>query len=80
MYRSGALNLLSDEGKALLSDKLGIKKVFDLRSVMEHQGGPDPEIDGVENIWTPSTASSTPSSISRTSSRARARRATRPCT
>ena len=55
VYRSGALNQLSDDGKAVLQAKLGVKKVFDLRSVMEHQGQPDPEIEGIENIWTPSS-------------------------
>lgn len=50
-YRSGALTGLSDDGKALLAGQLGIKKIFDLRSVREHSQGPDPAIEGVQNVW-----------------------------
>lgn len=51
VYRSGGLGRLTDDGKSLLADKLGVKKIFDLRSVEEHEQSPDPEIGGVENIW-----------------------------
>jgi hypothetical protein len=50
-YRSGALGGLTDDGKALLAGKMGVKKIFDLRSVREHAQGPDPAIDGVQNVW-----------------------------
>lgn len=51
VYRSGGLDRLADDGKSMLVDKLGIKKIFDLRSVEEHGKSPDPEIAGIENIW-----------------------------
>jgi hypothetical protein len=50
IYRSGALQGLTPDGKHLLTS-LGIKKIFDLRSLDERTHGPDPEIDGVENVW-----------------------------
>lgn len=50
-YRSGGLERLTDDGKALLARKLGVKKIFDLRSAEEHGKGPDPEIPEIENIW-----------------------------
>ncbi|KAK3378272.1 protein-tyrosine phosphatase-like protein [Podospora didyma] len=56
VFRSGGFlssSPLGEDGKAVLTQKLGIKRIFDLRSVGEHAGQPDPEIDGVENSWTP---------------------------
>ncbi|KAH8893150.1 hypothetical protein GQ53DRAFT_745404 [Thozetella sp. PMI_491] len=50
-YRSGALTGLQPDGKAVLAGKLGVKKVFDLRSIDEHKNQPDPEIEGIENVW-----------------------------
>jgi protein tyrosine/serine phosphatase len=54
-YRSGMLAGLTDDGKALVAGKLGIKKIFDLRSQEEHAQGPDPDIDGISNVWTVTT-------------------------
>ncbi|OIW28900.1 hypothetical protein CONLIGDRAFT_397592 [Coniochaeta ligniaria NRRL 30616] len=51
VYRSGGLGRLTAEGESLLADKLGIKKIFDLRSVEEHSKSPDPEIAGIDNVW-----------------------------
>ncbi|KAK8114955.1 Tyrosine-protein phosphatase [Apiospora kogelbergensis] len=51
IYRSGALTTLTDNGKAVMAGKLGIKRVFDIRSPEEREKGPDPEIEGVENTW-----------------------------
>ena len=51
VFRSGGLERLSDEGKALIKEKLGVKRVFDLRSQREHEAAADPEIEGVENVW-----------------------------
>ncbi|KAK8048901.1 tyrosine phosphatase [Apiospora phragmitis] len=51
IYRSGALTALIDNGKAVMSGKLGIKRVFNVRSLGERQKGPDPEIEGIENTW-----------------------------
>ncbi|KAI1425722.1 protein-tyrosine phosphatase-like protein [Xylaria sp. FL1777] len=50
-FRSGAIGRLTDNGKAALTGKLGVKRVFDLRSPEERAGMPDPVIDGVENTW-----------------------------
>lgn len=50
-YRSGALQAITPEAKTLLTDKLGVRKIFDLRSLAERTKGPDPEIDGVANVW-----------------------------
>ncbi|KAI0551988.1 protein-tyrosine phosphatase-like protein [Xylaria curta] len=50
-FRSGALGGLTDNGKAVLTGKLGVKRVFDLRSPEERTRMPDPVIDGVENTW-----------------------------
>ncbi|KAI0134059.1 protein-tyrosine phosphatase-like protein [Xylariales sp. AK1849] len=54
-YRSGALTQLTDNGKAVIAGKLGIKHVFDLRSPEERSRGPDPEIPDVENTWVQSS-------------------------
>ncbi|KAI1133425.1 protein-tyrosine phosphatase-like protein [Nemania abortiva] len=50
-FRSGTLGGLTDNGKAVLTGKLGVKRVFDLRSPEERTSMPDPHIDGVENTW-----------------------------
>ncbi|KAK4122338.1 hypothetical protein N657DRAFT_647024 [Parathielavia appendiculata] len=52
IYRSGGFfRGLSPEGAATIAGKLGVKKMFDLRSVREHERQPDPNIDGVEGVW-----------------------------
>lgn len=53
LYRTGGLDLLgaSPDGQALLRDKFGVRRIFDLRSKEEHAARPDPEIEGVEGIW-----------------------------
>ncbi|KAI0012484.1 protein-tyrosine phosphatase-like protein [Xylariaceae sp. FL0662B] len=51
IFRSGALGALTDNGKAVLEGKLGIKRVFDLRSPEERGLQPDPALDGIENTW-----------------------------
>lgn len=50
-FRSGALFQLTDNGKAVLEGKLGVRRVFDLRSPEERGAAPDPPLDGVENTW-----------------------------
>ncbi|OTB07090.1 hypothetical protein M426DRAFT_318448 [Hypoxylon sp. CI-4A] len=50
-FRSGALAQLTDNGRAVLAGKLGVRRVFDLRSPEERAAVPDPELDGVENTW-----------------------------
>ncbi|KAI2640107.1 protein-tyrosine phosphatase-like protein [Xylaria nigripes] len=50
-FRSGALAALTEKGKAGLTGKLGVKRVFDLRSPEECAQMPDPAIDDVKNTW-----------------------------
>ncbi|ORY68782.1 protein-tyrosine phosphatase-like protein [Pseudomassariella vexata] len=50
-YRSGSLSHLTDNGKAVLAGKLGIKRIFDLRSPKERKHDPDPIIPDIENTW-----------------------------
>ncbi|KAJ1326507.1 tyrosine-protein phosphatase [Microdochium nivale] len=54
-YRSGLLSSITDNGRAVLEGKLGIKRVFDLRSPEEREKAPDPVLEGVENTWIQST-------------------------
>ncbi|KAI0473145.1 protein-tyrosine phosphatase-like protein [Xylariaceae sp. FL0804] len=60
--RSGALGHLTDNGKAVLTGKLGVRRVFDLRSPEERARMPDPALElddgggsgvggGVEATW-----------------------------
>ncbi|KAI1271113.1 protein-tyrosine phosphatase-like protein [Xylaria sp. FL0933] len=55
-FRSGAIGGLTDNGKAVLTGKLGVKRIFDLRSPDERSRMPDPVIDGVENTWIQSSS------------------------
>ncbi|KAI0974031.1 protein-tyrosine phosphatase-like protein [Xylaria arbuscula] len=55
-FRSGAIGGLTDNGKAVLTGKLGVKRVFDLRSPDERTRMPDPVIEGVENTWIQSSS------------------------
>lgn len=50
-FRSGSLGGLTDEGKAVLRERLAVARVFDLRSVREHETQPDPAVVGVETVW-----------------------------
>ncbi|KAF1809866.1 hypothetical protein P152DRAFT_421853 [Eremomyces bilateralis CBS 781.70] len=54
LYRTGLLdpNIL----QAADLERHNIKRIFDLRGVEDRAKFPDPHIDGVENVWLPSTA------------------------
>ena len=52
-YRSGNLSDITEEGKTILADELGITTVFDLRNQGERERAPSPEIQGIETIWMP---------------------------
>ncbi|KAI1320776.1 protein-tyrosine phosphatase-like protein [Xylariaceae sp. FL0255] len=54
-FRSGMLGHLTDNGKASVAGKLGVKRIFDLRSPEERENIPDPVIYEVENIWLPTS-------------------------
>lgn len=53
LYRTGSLQHLAANpaGQAVLRDRLGVRRIFDLRSRQEHACGPDPAIQGVEAAW-----------------------------
>ena len=53
-FRAGSLENLNPAGREAIKD-LGIKTIFDLRSLKERYEFPTHDIDGVEIIWTPST-------------------------
>ncbi|GAB1313966.1 Tyrosine specific protein phosphatases domain-containing protein [Madurella fahalii] len=54
VYRSGGFLApnLPAEAPAAIVGKLGIKRIFDLRSAKEHERQPDPAIAGAETVWT----------------------------
>ncbi|KAI1336319.1 protein-tyrosine phosphatase-like protein [Xylariaceae sp. FL0016] len=54
-FRSGALTQLTDNGRAVLTGKLGVRRVFDLRSPEERAAMPEPALAGVEGTWIQST-------------------------
>ncbi|GAP83211.1 putative tyrosine phosphatase [Rosellinia necatrix] len=64
-FRSGALGGLTDNGKAVLTGQMGVKRVFDLRSPDERTRMPDPVIDGVENTWIQSSSPDSKPDLSR---------------
>lgn len=51
IYRSGVLRWITEEGKAVLRDSLGIRTIYDLRKPTERESLPSPVIDGVETVW-----------------------------
>jgi len=54
-YRTASLEgLKPEQGGAVLRDKLGIRRIFDLRSAQEHDKKPDPSVEGIEVLKLPS--------------------------
>ena len=53
-FRTGSLERLTLEGQDVLKT-LGIKTIFDLRSLKERSDFPEPEIEGIKVIWMPTT-------------------------
>jgi len=51
-FRSGSLDGLGPAGAEALR-RLGVRRVFDLRSRAEHASGPDPAVPGAEAVWVP---------------------------
>jgi hypothetical protein len=51
LYRSGSLHVLPESSIPLLKSKLKLSKIFDLRYVSERIRAPNPETNGVEQIW-----------------------------
>ncbi|KAL8405227.1 hypothetical protein RB596_004195 [Gaeumannomyces avenae] len=52
-FRSGSLERLTPDGAALLAGRLGVRRIFDLRSQGERAAAPDPDVPGVRNTWAP---------------------------
>jgi hypothetical protein len=50
VFRTASLEGLSPAGHAAIQ-ALGIKTIFDLRSIKEHETKPDPQVEGVESVW-----------------------------
>ncbi|KAK2057105.1 tyrosine phosphatase [Colletotrichum caudatum] len=52
-FRSGSLEGVGEAGAAVIAGRLGIKRIFDLRSGDERERYPEPQIPGVANDWIP---------------------------
>ncbi|KAF6789041.1 tyrosine phosphatase [Colletotrichum sojae] len=55
IFRSGSLEGLRQDGFAQLTEKLGIKRVFDLRTGHEREKHPEPSFPGAEFTWVPNS-------------------------
>ncbi|KAF8859968.1 hypothetical protein BDZ45DRAFT_801212 [Acephala macrosclerotiorum] len=64
IFRSGSLSHLSPAVLAPLKTTYGITAIFDLRSRLEREKSPSPEIPGIETVWIPSTADFGPKLLS----------------
>lgn len=53
LYRSGALGRATPDDIACIKDEFHIKYIIDLRTRIERNGDPDPQIQGVEYIHAP---------------------------
>lgn len=53
IYRSGVLAGISEEGKSILKESLGITTIYDLRKSAERVKSPCPIIEGIETVWLP---------------------------
>ncbi|KAJ0291818.1 hypothetical protein Brms1b_002649 [Colletotrichum noveboracense] len=55
-YRCGTLELAAADPQALAWLSASVKRIFDIRSPEERERAPDPQINGVGNIWFDSTS------------------------
>ncbi|RDL39357.1 uncharacterized protein BP5553_03697 [Venustampulla echinocandica] len=55
IFRSGSLAHLPATTLTSLKQTYNITTIFDLRSSQEKEKSPNPEVDGIENVWIPST-------------------------
>jgi Tyrosine phosphatase family len=51
IFRTGALAQAAQDPEAIAWLQTNVKKVFDLRRGPERKAAPDPEVEGVENVW-----------------------------
>ncbi|KAI6784435.1 Tyrosine-protein phosphatase-like protein [Emericellopsis cladophorae] len=51
VFRTGALAQAAQDPEALTWLQANVKKIFDLRRGSEREAAPDPELQGVENVW-----------------------------
>lgn len=54
VFRSGSAERLSEADQRILHD-VGIRKIFDLRSLKERMVNPNPNVQGIQNVWISST-------------------------
>lgn len=55
IFRSGSLAHIPVATLKLLKERYSITTIVDLRSSEEKEKSPDPEVEGIENVWIPST-------------------------
>jgi hypothetical protein len=55
IYRSGNLYALPPSSVPLLSSKLKLRTIFDLRQATERERNPSPELEGIETVLLPSS-------------------------
>ena len=53
LLRSGTLFDATENDKRVLVNEYNLKKVVDFRTDVEREQKPDPELNGVENLWVP---------------------------
>lgn len=53
IFRSGNISDVTEEGKTILTGKLNISTIYDLRNQGERERALAPQIDGVEIAWAP---------------------------
>ncbi|KAJ5173276.1 hypothetical protein N7492_005869 [Penicillium capsulatum] len=53
VFRSGNISDITEEGTVILTEKLNISTIYDLRNQGERERAPAPQIDGVEILWMP---------------------------
>ncbi|KAF3062636.1 hypothetical protein CFAM422_010695 [Trichoderma lentiforme] len=53
IFRCGTLEYASHDPDTVAWIKANVRRIYDLRKPLEREHGPDPEIEGVENVWFP---------------------------
>ncbi|KAL6889593.1 protein-tyrosine phosphatase-like protein [Trichoderma longibrachiatum] len=53
VFRCGTLEYAGQDPDTVAWIKGNVRRIFDLRKPVEREHGPDPEIEGVENVWLP---------------------------
>ena len=53
VYRSANLSDITEDGKRMLAEELGVTTIFDLRNESERVKAPAPHIDEIDTVWEP---------------------------